>query len=638
MMVVGFAFSSIAQNQYTQVKNAKRVQDGQEVAIAQNLPMPTLNTNAVKDDINRIPIGTSAHERVVRREEAHVISYNPALDLITVTMLLDPNTYDGVNDMGIVGQFYSADHGQTWTGPTIIANDLSAGPNYYTSGGLYNPAGNTNLNDAIGVFQGTVYPPTGNWRFKSYGSSTVGGANQTNYIYEETDADYSYNGYWNIFGLEQVGDEMRCLNLKPSADWGAFETAQLQPIKGAFNGTTFDWDFSTSVDMDLYQKTENNVMAWIGMWQGNDAGTEIAWSPDGQIGYMWVVGVSNEDATGNQPIVFKTTDGGDNWEYIHLDFFTDEMQAYLDPYIIEANGGLMIPDIFESTGAVDNSGNLQLFVAMGSTSADVINYPDSIGYHWVYPGDLFNLTVNDNGLENIMWIDSLRTGNVMADTEGNYCGSEGWQHRLHAARNADGSQVFFTWIETRDMENNETNLHPDLLGWSYSPLYGLTEGPTCFTEGTLYETFYFFTNAANLVYDNGGGYTLPVTQSITPAEYSSNTSTSEDAITIQYITGIEFPYLVDGLGESLNTSGISVTQNQPNPFNGTTSIEVTSNTVAPVMLEISNIMGQTIRTSNEGTVTGTKTIEIQANQMEAGIYFYTVRVGNTSVTKKMIVK
>jgi hypothetical protein len=56
------------------------------------------------------------------------------------------------------------------------------------------------------------------------------------------------------------------------------------------------------------------------------------------------------------------------------------------------------------------------------------------------------------------------------------------------------------------------------------------------------------------------------------------------------------------------------------------------------MVEVSNIMGQTIYVVNGGTVNGTKEIILNSNDMEAGVYFYTVTVGNESITKKMIVK
>ena len=111
-----------------------------------------------------------------------------------------------------------------------------------------------------------------------------------------------------------------------------------------------------------------------------------------------------------------------------------------------------------------------------------------------------------------------------------------------------------------------------------------------------------------------------------------------EIVTFSFIIGIEFPKLV-GIDElSTTKSNITVAQNNPNPFNGTTTINVTTETAAPVMVEVSNIMGQTIYTVNAGNVNGTQEITLNSNNMEAGVYFYTVTVGNESITKKMVVK
>ncbi|OYT17410.1 MAG: hypothetical protein B7C24_02925, partial [Bacteroidetes bacterium 4572_77] len=95
-----------------------------------------------------------------------------------------------------------------------------------------------------------------------------------------------------------------------------------------------------------------------------------------------------------------------------------------------------------------------------------------------------------------------------------------------------------------------------------------------------------------------------------------------------------------GIGDDLvaQEGSISVSQNIPNPFTGTTTIEVSTETAATVLVEVSNIMGQSIYTINAGTVNGTSKIDLPANNLEAGIYFYTVRVGNESITKKMMVE
>ena len=645
VLAIGFAFSSIAQNQMVKKKDVKRLLDGPQTAVLQNHPTPMLNTKATNEDVNRIEIGTCAHQRPFRRDEARAIAYNPDLNLISVTFVLDPATYPEAADLGIVGQFYSTDHGQTWTGPVIVADDISNGANYYTSGSIYNPEGNTNVDDAIGVYQGTIVPNTGDWRFSMFGNSDYTGDNLVNYSYEETDADYSMHGYFNWQGLQQVGNEMRCINVYPLGAWNAFDAFSLESIRAEFDGTEFDWTNSTMVDFDLYYDETNTIVTWIGNWQGHDNGMDLAWSEDGETGYMWIVGVSNDDPSGYQPIVYRTEDGGVSWDYIFLDFQDQAVLDVMYEHLIDANGtSTVIPSIFESTGVVNVQGDLELITAVGSHSADIFNYPDSLGYSWQYPGDIFNITVDAGGIKDVIWVDSLNTQNVVAATEGNYAGN-GWQHRLYATKSPDGQEMMFTWGDTRDAENNDYNISPDLFGWAKAvtpagDVYTMDED-VCFTEGTLYETFYYFTSGADYAYVNEtGGYTVPYTQTITPGEFATNTSATADPVTVSYVTGIEFPNLIPvGLDEGLaNASGIEVTQNQPNPFTGTTTIEISSNTVATAMIEVSNIMGQTVYTMDAGTINGTKKVTLNASDLEAGVYFYTVTVGNESISKKMIVE
>ena len=642
VMAVSLAFTVSAQKNYGKTNSYQlRVADGQEVAIQQDLPAPVLNANPTKGEITRVPIGTATSMKGLRREETRIVSYNPELDVITMTAVLEPGEYTGVDEDGVIGQFYSTDKGETWEGPVVLANDISEGPNYYYSGALYNPTGNTDVSAAYGVAQSVIYPPEGDWRFKSFGTATMAGDNQANLIIEETDPDYGFNGYWNIFGLQQINDEMRCLNMVPTGGWSEFTTIGLEPQTAVYNGSGFDWEFQDVVDMELLIG-DDGFATWQGRWQGQDAATEIAWSADGMIGYMWVIGVREDDYAGYQPVLFVTTDGGENWDYKYLDFQTDEAQAMIEDITIVNWAGYKIPAFFESAGVVNSNGDLEIFACVNSHWSDIWEYPDSLGYTYAYPGEVANFTVNTDGeLTNAIWIDSLLTGNVLAATEGNYCGNAGWQHRVQASRNADGSQVFVTWTDTRDPEA-ETNIHPDLYGWSKA----VDENgdvnfvdPVCFTEGSLYETFYFFTNSALVAYNNGDGYTVPTVQGVTPSEFTSNTNAAADPITINYVTGIEFPELVVGVNDNLTAhNSISVSQNVPNPFNGTARITVSSETSADVMIEVTNIMGQTIYTSNEGRINGTKEITLNANNMEAGVYFYTVTVGNESTTKKMIVK
>jgi hypothetical protein len=636
VMIVGIAFSSFAQKQYQVKKDVKMSKDIVDNGVKNNLPTPIINADkSVNEDVNRIFIGKAADFRTVRRDDTRAISYNPELGIIAVTFILDPASY-GTNATD-VGMCYSTDKGQTWSEPVVITDNGDAYVNDYPSGIIFNPDGNSNATDSYGVIQSISHQGS-DWGYKMWSSMTLGGDNhQVEVSHNSSNIE---DGYWNQFGLSQRGDQVRCLSMVPQGDWGNYQSAELQPITGDYDAGSFAWDESVLVEMDLYQNSDDGQMAWIGSYQGHDGGIDMAWSNDGQIGYMWMIGTSNDAATGYQPLIYRTEDAGESWDFVEVDFLTDEMQAFFDPYIITVAGesGLMIPSIEESCGTVDFNGNLQMLFVAGAHSSDVTQYPDSLGFSWQYPGDIFNLTVGADGTEGILWVDSLNTQNVVDATEGNY-NANGWLHRITVAKNAAEDQIFVTWADTEDAANNENNIHPDIYGWSRNVEFNIESELLSFTASTLYETFYFFTyGAENAFYtEESDTYTVPYIQAVSPGEFASNGA--GDPISFNYVTGIEFPRLFpDGINDLNSTSNITVTQNKPNPFNGSTNITVSTSVSTPVSIEVSNIMGQTIYTVNAGTINGTKEITLTSDDMEAGVYFYTVIVGNESITKKMIVK
>ncbi|MDO9512562.1 MAG: T9SS type A sorting domain-containing protein [Bacteroidales bacterium] len=83
----------------------------------------------------------------------------------------------------------------------------------------------------------------------------------------------------------------------------------------------------------------------------------------------------------------------------------------------------------------------------------------------------------------------------------------------------------------------------------------------------------------------------------------------------------------------------SVSQNHPNPADGLTRFSIESASLQNVVVEVTSITGQTLQSINLGNVNaGKRLVEINTTNLTSGIYFYTVRSGNSSVTKKMVVK
>jgi uncharacterized repeat protein (TIGR03803 family) len=81
-----------------------------------------------------------------------------------------------------------------------------------------------------------------------------------------------------------------------------------------------------------------------------------------------------------------------------------------------------------------------------------------------------------------------------------------------------------------------------------------------------------------------------------------------------------------------------VSQNEPNPFTGSTKIVYDVPHSAYVVFSVCDIMGRKIMTTDYGHVNaGEHSIILDAKQFSAGVYFYTLNVNGQSVTKKMVI-
>jgi len=82
-----------------------------------------------------------------------------------------------------------------------------------------------------------------------------------------------------------------------------------------------------------------------------------------------------------------------------------------------------------------------------------------------------------------------------------------------------------------------------------------------------------------------------------------------------------------------------VSQNFPNPFNGSTNVNVSLNEGSALNLDVYTLVGQKVSSVAYGQLSaGSHTLSIDANNLPSGVYFYTITVGENKVTRKMIVE
>lgn len=109
---------------------------------------------------------------------------------------------------------------------------------------------------------------------------------------------------------------------------------------------------------------------------------------------------------------------------------------------------------------------------------------------------------------------------------------------------------------------------------------------------------------------------------------------SYDMITMKY-------FKVDVTGITQTNSSIpgkfSLNQNYPNPFNPSTTISFDIAELSQVSLAIYDISGRLAETVvNEQLIPGSYEVSINASKLSSGIYFYSLRAGSFTETRKMI--
>ncbi|MCB9211656.1 MAG: T9SS type A sorting domain-containing protein [Ignavibacteriales bacterium] len=111
-----------------------------------------------------------------------------------------------------------------------------------------------------------------------------------------------------------------------------------------------------------------------------------------------------------------------------------------------------------------------------------------------------------------------------------------------------------------------------------------------------------------------------------------NDGTIDDTLEVKnQVTGVEEEH-----GSTIPTE-FRLEQNYPNPFNPNTSIRYSISNENNVILKVYDILGKEVATLvNERKSSGYYVVNFDASNLTSGIYFYTIRAGSFSETKKML--
>ena len=84
-------------------------------------------------------------------------------------------------------------------------------------------------------------------------------------------------------------------------------------------------------------------------------------------------------------------------------------------------------------------------------------------------------------------------------------------------------------------------------------------------------------------------------------------------------------------------SSYSLKQNYPNPFNSSSNLKFEIANFGDVKLVVYDILGKTVQTLvNERLQPGTYEVRFDGSMLNSGVYFYRLKSGNYTETKRML--
>ncbi|MEI8202073.1 MAG: T9SS type A sorting domain-containing protein [Bacteroidota bacterium] len=574
--------------------------------------------------VNKIRISQSYNPYSVLISESTNLTANQDLGLIQFTHRTNLPT---INGNQIISSF-STDGGNTWDTTNIVYNN-SGFPARYPSGVIWNPAGNTNPLKAYSVVAGPFLNASGaGWIGSYFASMRLDTANRHVDNLSQTAA---------LDSINMARDFMIATNnnVWVNANWDLdngtnYTSFKTIVNKGVFNSSNNSFTWTQKAMVPDYA-----VTASTGLPDGVRT-PGITFTKDGKTGYLAYIGrhKTGVDTLSYIPMVYKTTDSGTTWTMLPN---TTNFATLTDiaPTLTTTSAGTTRPSFgLIKDVLVDCAGNLHMAVFINSAASD---HPDSLGYSWNFTaiqGYMFDVFTTTAGGWDATYVGTCHGKTVTAagDTQLGI----GWDERFQMSKSDDGTKIFYIWTDTDTTflsSPDYFSLLPDVYITGVVATDPTLHTSTLNLTSGTYQGDNFWMYASDITLKTGTTYNVPITTTTTG-------SVDTDPVTHYFLKGVSFQEsdFVTNPGIKEN-SLISDVQNYPNPCRDFTKIEVNLIKSANLSVEIYNMVGQKIMQVNKGFANpGINHVTINTSSLCSGVYFYTVKAGNNTITKKLIVE
>jgi hypothetical protein len=190
----------------------------------------------------------------------------------------------------------------------------------------------------------------------------------------------------------------------------------------------------------------------------------------------------------------------------------------------------------------------------------------------------------------------------------------------------------------------DINNHPQLIWGGYPDasfsvtkykIYRRYSGTAQPVKTTDDDTTFTWTDP-DLVFNNGTMAGTDVHYYVVAVNATNGESSPSNTVTVT-VPGANPEKRQAGSSQAAVFKSYALEQNYPNPFNPTSQISFSIPQASFVQLKVYDVFGKELNTLVDGFLNeGNHSCEFNGKNLASGVYFYTLKAGNYSATKKMI--